>query len=220
MTGPQLSQLLKCSGILPETENDTTMTSPPWMPAANALPAPRDAEGELSLDALRRFLLDPAGQFLRQRLDIRLAEIEDAGEDIEPLQAPGHGLQRNRLQRAAFDALLADFKAHIGGRDLFVQDLIGGADRSHSIRARVVTELAWHSLFIRNLLIRPTAEELAGYVPQMTIVDLPTFKADPKRHGTLSETVELRKGDTPWVRNRETARLFAERRFDGPPTRR
>lgn len=38
--------------------------------------------------------------------------------------------------------------------------------------------------------------------------------------GTLSETVELRKGDTPWVRNRETARLFAERRFDGPPTRR
>ena len=77
------------------------------MPAANALPAPRDAEGELSLDALRRFLLDPAGQFLRQRLDIRLAEIEDAGEDIEPLQAPGHGLQRNRLQRAAFDALLA-----------------------------------------------------------------------------------------------------------------
>ena len=80
---------------------------PPWMPAANALPAPRDAEGELSLDALRRFLLDPAGQFLRQRLDIRLAEIEDAGEDIEPLQAPGHGLQRNRLQRAAFDALLA-----------------------------------------------------------------------------------------------------------------
>ena len=96
----------------------------------------------------------------------------------------------NRVMSPAnFDALLADFKAHIGGRDLFVQDLIGGADRSHSIRARVVTELAWHSLFIRNLLIRPTAEELAGYVPQMTIVDLPTFKADPKRHGTLSETV-------------------------------
>ena len=48
------------------------------------------------------------------------------------------------------------------GRDLFVQDLIGGADREHSLPTRVVTEFAWHSLFIRNLLIRPDAVELAS----------------------------------------------------------
>ncbi len=93
------------------------------------------------------------------------------------------------MSPAHFDTLFADFKAHVGGRDLFVQDLIGGADRAHSVRARVVTELAWHSLFIRNLLIRPAANELTGYVPDMTIIDLPSFKADPARHGTLSETV-------------------------------
>jgi len=78
----------------------------PWMDAANALAPAGQAEETLSLDALRRFLLAPAEQFLRQRLDIRLAEIEDAGEDIEPLQAPQPGLQRNQLQRAVFDALL------------------------------------------------------------------------------------------------------------------
>jgi exodeoxyribonuclease V gamma subunit len=56
---------------------------------------------------LRRFLLSPAEQFLRQRMGLRLPEIEKAGEDIEPLRAPGGGLERHRLQHAVFDALLA-----------------------------------------------------------------------------------------------------------------
>lgn len=79
----------------------------PWMDAASALTAPVEAEEELSLDALRRFLTKPAEQFLRQRLGLRLAEVEDAGDDIEPLQAPARGRERSALQRAVFDALLA-----------------------------------------------------------------------------------------------------------------
>jgi len=54
---------------------------------------------------------------------------------------------------------------------------------------RVVTEYAWHSLFIRNLLIRPSREALATFEPRMTIIDLPSFRADPARHGCRSETV-------------------------------
>ncbi|WP_425428310.1 phosphoenolpyruvate carboxykinase [Bosea psychrotolerans] len=88
-----------------------------------------------------------------------------------------------------FEALLADFLKHTEGKELFAQDLYGGADPVHRVKARVFTELAWHSLFIRNLLIRPEIEEIAGYVPELTIVDLPSFKADPKRHGCRSETV-------------------------------
>ena len=80
---------------------------PPWIAGDAALPALDPPEQDLSLDALRRFLLDPAGSFLRQRLALRLAEVEDAGEDIEPLQAPRRGLQRHALQRAVFDGLLA-----------------------------------------------------------------------------------------------------------------
>jgi phosphoenolpyruvate carboxykinase (ATP) len=93
------------------------------------------------------------------------------------------------MSPAHFDVLLKDFQAHVAGKDLFVQDLIGGADRIHSLPVRVITELAWHSLFIRNLLIRPGQDQLASFVPGMTIIDLPSFKADPARHGTLSETV-------------------------------
>ena len=88
-----------------------------------------------------------------------------------------------------FEALYADFVKHAEGMTLFAQDLYGGADPSYRIKTRVFTELAWHSLFIRQLLIRPNVFELADFVPDLTIVDLPTFKADPARHGVRTDTV-------------------------------
>ena len=68
-----------------------------------------------------------------------------------------------------FDTLLQDFLAHAEGKELFAQDLYGGADPAHRVKARVFTEYAWHSLFIRNLLIRPEKGELADYVPGLKI---------------------------------------------------
>ncbi|MBX3568135.1 MAG: phosphoenolpyruvate carboxykinase [Rhizobiaceae bacterium] len=93
------------------------------------------------------------------------------------------------MDSGAFERLHADFLAHAADKDLFVQDLIGGADAGQRLNARVVTEFAWHSLFIRNLLIRPAADELSGFVPGLTIIDLPSFRADPARHGSRTETV-------------------------------
>ena len=84
---------------------------PPWMDVATALAAPSEPDTELSLDALRRFLLAPAEQFLRQRLGLRLPELDAAAEDIEPLQAPARGLDRMALQRAVFDGLLEGYDA-------------------------------------------------------------------------------------------------------------
>ncbi|SDC58646.1 phosphoenolpyruvate carboxykinase (ATP) [Sphingomonas sp. YR710] len=89
-----------------------------------------------------------------------------------------------------FAALKADFLTHLGTKDsLFVQDLFGGSQPTHRVNVRVINELAWHNLFIRTLLVRPGAEELAAFIPEYTIIDLPTFKADPVRHGTRGETV-------------------------------
>jgi len=88
-----------------------------------------------------------------------------------------------------FETLRQDFLKHAEGKELFAQDLYGGADPAHRVKARVFTEFAWHSLFIRNLLIRPDRSEIAAYVPDMTIIDLPSFQADPARHGCRSKTV-------------------------------
>ena len=89
-----------------------------------------------------------------------------------------------------FAALKADFLAHLKTKDvLFAQDLFGGSQSAHRVQVRVITEFAWHSLFIRTLLVRPSAAELAEFVPEFTIIDLPSFVADPARHGSRSETV-------------------------------
>ena len=91
---------------------------------------------------------------------------------------------------AQFDLLLADFIAHAEGKELFAQDLYGGADPAYRVKARVFTEFAWHSLFIRNLLIRPERAELAGFVPDLTIVDLPSLQGRSRRAtAAASETV-------------------------------
>ncbi len=89
----------------------------------------------------------------------------------------------------AFDLLHADMLAHMKGRDYFVQDLYAGADPMHRVDVRMVTELAWHGLFIRHLLRRPAAGELDSFVPDWTVVNCPSFKADPARHGCRTETV-------------------------------
>ncbi len=71
----------------------------------------------------------------------------------------------------------------------FVQDLFGGADKTHRLPTRVLTELAWHSLFIQNLLIEPEAEELDDFDPEFLIVNMPSFSADPARRGSRGETM-------------------------------
>src|SRR5258708_37769327 len=64
-----------------------------------------------------------------------------------------------------FQRLYDDFIAHARGKTLYAQDLYGGADPKYRIKTRVFTELAWHSLFIRQLLIRPERSELADFIP-------------------------------------------------------
>jgi phosphoenolpyruvate carboxykinase (ATP) len=94
------------------------------------------------------------------------------------------------MDPAAFDRLHEDFLIALGEKQtLFVQDLYGGSQPEHRVRVRVINELAWHSLFIRTMLVRPEAGELADFIPEFTIIDLPSFRADPERYGCRSETV-------------------------------
>lgn len=94
------------------------------------------------------------------------------------------------MDPAHFAALKEDFYAALGDKDkLYVADLFGGSQPEHRVNVRVINELAWHNLFIRTLLVRPSEDELASFTPEYTIIDLPTFVADPARHGCRSETV-------------------------------
>jgi phosphoenolpyruvate carboxykinase (ATP) len=94
------------------------------------------------------------------------------------------------MEPAHFAALKADFMAALAEKEtLYVADLYGGSQAEHRVNVRVINELAWHNLFIRTLLVRPEQEALRDFAPEYTIIDLPSFRADPARHGCRSETV-------------------------------
>ena len=93
------------------------------------------------------------------------------------------------MTRESFERLKADALEHVRGKELFVQDLFAGADPVHRIAVAVYSELAWHSLFMQSLLIRPAADEVSNGRPDLTIVAIPSFRADPAKYGIRSETV-------------------------------
>jgi phosphoenolpyruvate carboxykinase (ATP) len=95
------------------------------------------------------------------------------------------------ISNAVFDSLLGRMDEFCDTHEVFTQDVFACADNRHRLRVRVVTELAWHSLFARNLFIRPNADELMNFEPDFTVISCPSVKADPKVDGTRSETFIL-----------------------------
>lgn len=88
-----------------------------------------------------------------------------------------------------FDALHRAMATHLNGRELFVRDCHVGADPAYRLPIRVITETAWHSLFAHHMFIsEPDPQRLASHAPAFTVINAPTFQADPTRHGTNSTT--------------------------------
>jgi phosphoenolpyruvate carboxykinase (ATP) len=90
-----------------------------------------------------------------------------------------------------FNALKDRMMAHSKGGDLFVQDTFAGADPRYRLPVRIVTELAWHSLFARTMFINDDSNPEANQKPEFTIINFPSFRAEPQRDGTRSQTFIL-----------------------------
>ncbi len=88
---------------------------------------------------------------------------------------------------AVFDRLHANICAYLDNRDVFVFDGFAGADPAYRQNIRVINEMACQNLFIRQLLLRPEAGELDGFIPNFTIIAAPGLKCDPARDGVNSE---------------------------------
>ena len=93
----------------------------------------------------------------------------------------------NREFAGDFDSLLCKVTGHLEGRDVFVQDLYAGADPGYRLSVRVVTELAWHSLFARNMFIRPPRQQLPSFQPDWHLIYAPGLRAEPESDKTRSE---------------------------------
>ena len=88
-----------------------------------------------------------------------------------------------------FDELFNRMQGYLQGRDIFVQDCYAGAHPNHQLNIRIITELAWHSHFARNMFILPKkAEEYRNHTPDFTVIAVPSFNAFPSIDGTRTET--------------------------------
>jgi phosphoenolpyruvate carboxykinase (ATP) len=101
------------------------------------------------------------------------------GDVNHPVSEENYDRLRNRLLQ------------YVSDKQLYAQDLYIGADPEHQRSLRVYTETAWASIFARNLFRRPPREDLETFVPNFTILCVPSFKADPATEGTRSETAIL-----------------------------
>jgi phosphoenolpyruvate carboxykinase (ATP) len=106
-----------------------------------------------------------------------------SGTDIwwdSPYQKP--------LTEHHFQTLLSDVLEHFEARDTFVLDAFAGADAKFRLKVQVITEFAWHNHFARNMFIPCTTDEATDFTSDFTVISVPSFKADPTRHGSRSET--------------------------------
>ena len=98
------------------------------------------------------------------------------------------GGEARKFTTAQFAALRDRQREYLKGQSVYVQDCYAGADATHRLPVRIVTQRAWHSLFARNMFLQePDAEALAKFAPEFTVVHTPGMKADPERDGTRSE---------------------------------
>lgn len=124
-------------------------------------------------------LVSDTGQFTGRSPKDKYIVVNSGSEGVD------WGDVNQRVDQANFDRLLDDMSAHLVGKDLFVQDLSACADPAYATKVRVIAEYAWHGLFATNLFrdaVSPNQE------PDWVVLDLPSFKADPARHGCRSTT--------------------------------
>ncbi len=99
------------------------------------------------------------------------------------------GVYNRPFDQDRFEVLYDRMLGFLQGRDVFVQDVYGGADENYRLPVRIVTELAWHSHFVRNMFLLPQSlEEYKRFVPEFTIIAMPSFKGMPAVDSTASDT--------------------------------
>jgi len=98
------------------------------------------------------------------------------------------GKVNQSIAPARFERLKADVEQHLARQELFVRDVHAGADPHYRLPIRFITPNAWHALFVYNMFLRPSDEELSSFEPGFEVLHAPEFQADPAVHGTRSGT--------------------------------
>ena len=83
-----------------------------------------------------------------------------------------------------FQKLYEKVTAFLSNKEIYVRDAYACADERYKMKLRVINELPWSNLFAYNMFLRPTKEELNDFEPEWTVINAPSFMADPEVDGT------------------------------------
>jgi phosphoenolpyruvate carboxykinase (ATP) len=98
------------------------------------------------------------------------------------------GKVNSAISEEKYERIFTKMMAYIQCKDIYIQDCYAGADEKYKLGLRIITEDAWHSLFARNMFRRyKDAAELEKHVTEFTVINMPSFKADPAADGINSE---------------------------------
>ena len=95
------------------------------------------------------------------------------------------------MSEEKYERILAKVLAYLEDKPVYVSDSFCGADPKHTLPVRFINQYAWQNLFVKQLFIRPDAEQLKGFKPDFTVIAAPGFLCDPKVDGTNSEACVL-----------------------------
>ena len=90
-----------------------------------------------------------------------------------------------------FDLLYEKVIRHLRDKEIWVRDASVCAEQANKLTVRVINDTPWANLFCFNMFIRPKDEELTDFKPEWTIIQAPSFKANPETDGTRSENFSI-----------------------------
>jgi len=97
------------------------------------------------------------------------------------------GENNHPMSPETFEIIRRSLADYLQGRDVYVLDAAAGADPRYRMPIQLITELAWHNLFARQLFLRATESDQTSDRPGFTILCVPHFRTNPKTHGTRSD---------------------------------
>jgi phosphoenolpyruvate carboxykinase (ATP) len=97
------------------------------------------------------------------------------------------GENNHPMSPETFEIVRRSLADYLQGRDVYILDAAAGADPRYRLPIQVITELAWHNLFARQLFLRARESDLTSERPGFTILCVPQFRTNPRTHGTRSD---------------------------------
>ena len=157
-----------------------------WNLPAEALYEEAIFRGEGRISHMGAFIVDTGAHTARSAKDKFIVKASPSEDNID------WNAGNRPITFEKFNGVYQRMLGFLQGRDLFVQDCYAGADPDYRMPVRIITEYAWHSQFSRNMFIQPeTIDELSKFIPDFTVICVPSFKGVPELDNINSETFIL-----------------------------